>query len=330
MKKMISMLLIGCLALVSTTAFASNVSEEVIKTEDVKSVVEEVAVEKTIEKRAIVVVSFGTSHQDTRKVTLDAIENKVRETYTDYDVYRAYTSDFIARIIQKKENVKVESPDEIFARLVKEGYDEVLVQPLHVIPGLEYSDLVKSFEKYRNEFVRAEIGTPLLYTINTETNRNDYKTLIEVLKEQVTQEKKSVVFMGHGTSHPANASYALLERVFNDLGVANVYIGTVEGYPGITEVKNELKKDKVKNVVLMPLMIVAGDHAKNDMAGDEDDSWKKILQSEGYNVETYLHGLGENEGVQKIYINKVADLIKINETEEIEVNDEVIVEKEEK
>lgn len=323
MKKLISSLLLGLVLTVSTTGFATGVvtKDESIKDikviSEVQTIVEQPVVEKAIEKRAIVIVSFGTSHKDTREVTLDAIENKVRDTYKDYDVFRSYTSDFITRIIEKKENVHIESPDEIFERLIKEGYDEVLVQPLHVIPGLEYDDLLASFNKYKDQFVRAEIGIPLLYTINIEEKINDFEMLVNSLKAQVENQHKSIVFMGHGTTHSANASYALLERMFNDMGFDNVYIGTVEGYPGLKEVENELKEDKVKELVLMPLMIVAGDHAKNDMAGNEDDSWKSILEKDGYKVSTYLHGLGENAEVQKIYIDKVKSLIEV-QNEEVE------------
>ena len=131
--------------------------------------------------------------------------------------------------------------------------------------------------------------------------------MVDALKEQLPafQENEAVAFMGHGTHHPANAAYAALERIFDDQGLKNVFVGTVEGYPELDQVIQRLQVNKIEKVTLMPFMLVAGDHAKNDMAGDEEDSWKTVLKKEGYVVDTYLHGLGENPRIQDIYVQHI-------------------------
>lgn len=261
-------------------------------------------------KKAILVVSFGTSYQDTRKVTLDAVEKKIADTYKEFEVRKAYTSSFIRKKLKKRDNIVIDSPEEALNKLKKEGVSEVIVQPLHVMPGSEYDEIKKVVDKFTADksFGKLVLGRPILY------RQKDYKAAIEALKDQLPKinQHQAVVLMGHGSTHPANSSYALFDYMLKDEGLKNVYIGTVEGTPELDNVIRRLKEDNIKEVTLMPFMVVAGDHANNDMAGDEDDSWKTILKKEGFKVNTYLHGLGENKKIQNIYIQHVKDCIDGN------------------
>lgn len=282
----------------------SNVSGEKEKTNV------QVSSNKKGNKKGILVVSFGTSYGDTRKVTLDAIQEKIANNFKEYIVKRAYTSSIIIKKLKNRDNIIVDSPEEELNKMKEEGFNEVIVQPLHIIPGEEYNELKESVKKFQknNSFGKLVLGRPLLY------RSEDYRKAIEALKYQLPKLDKgqAVVLMGHGTAHPANSSYALLQYTLEEEGMNNVYVGTVEGYPTINNVIRRLKKDNIKEVTLMPFMVVAGDHANNDMAGDENDSWKMVLKSEGFKVNTYIHGLGENEGIRKIYIEHVKDCINGN------------------
>lgn len=262
-------------------------------------------------KKAVVVVSFGTSHKDTRKASIEATENAISKKYPDYDLKRAFTSGFIIKKIKEKEGIEVNNPEEAFKELIEEGYEEVLVQPLHIMQGSEYHDLLETFKTYEKGFKVAKLGRPLLYRVE------DYKDSVKALEDQLPalNDNEAVVLMGHGTHHSANASYAALDSMFKTMGHENVYVGTVEGYPVIDNVIEDLKNDNIKKVTLMPFMIVAGDHAKNDMAGEEEDSWKSILEKEGFEVEIYLHGLGENNSIQEIYAKHLKEELELTSEE---------------
>ncbi|MCY6370726.1 sirohydrochlorin cobaltochelatase [Clostridium ganghwense] len=261
-------------------------------------------------KKAILVVSFGTSYADTRKVTLDAVEKNIAETFKDYEVKKAYTSSIIRKKLKERDGISVDSPEEALNKLKQEGFGEVIVQPLHIIPGIEYDEIKEMVEKFEKDkaFGKLVLGRPILY------RTSDYKAAIDGLKGQLPKmnQQQAVVLMGHGTSHPANSSYALFDYMLKEEGLKNVYVGTVEGTPELDNVIRRLKEDNIKEVTLMPFMVVAGDHANNDMAGDEDDSWKILLKKEGFKVNTYLHGLGENKKIQSIYVQHVKDCIDGN------------------
>lgn len=260
--------------------------------------------EPVADKKGILVVSFGTSYADTRKVTIEACENKITESFPDYEVRRAFTSSIIRNILKDRDNIIVDSPEEALTKMKDDGFTEVIVQPLHIIPGAEYNEMLNTLTDFEANFEKLVIGRPILTTIN------DYKAAVEALKVQLPELNKdqAVVVMGHGTHHPANASYSCLQLVISDM-MSNVFVGTVEGYPTLDDVIAKLKAEGIKEVTLMPYMVVAGDHAQNDMAGDEEDSWKTILKKEGFVVKTYLHGLGENPEYQQIYVNHVQDCI---------------------
>lgn len=264
-------------------------------------------------KKAVLVVSFGTSYHETRKKTIEACEDKIREGLKDYDFYRAYTSNMIIRKLKNRDGIHIDNPIEALDRLYEQGYKEVIVQTLHIICGEEYTKLKEQVESYQNKFEKIILGRPLLTYID------DYKEAIEAMEYQIPQMEKdeAVVFMGHGTFHESHSTYPALEYMMRDHGI-NAYVGTVEGYPELEQVINRLKSENIKIVNLMPFMLVAGDHAINDMAGDEEDSWKTVLEAEGFKVKVYLKGLGENPYIQDKFMKHANECIeKINNLEEI-------------
>ena len=257
-------------------------------------------------KKAILVVSFGTSYADTRAVTIEAIEQKVAETFPDYEMRRAFTSHIIMKILKERDGIEVDDVEQALTKLQKEGFSEVIVQSTHIIPGAEFHDLLKVAHSFAGAFDKLEIGMPLL------SSTDDLQKAAEALKTQMPelQEAESVVFMGHGTHHAANATYAAIERIFEDMDMERVLVGTVEGFPTLESTIKKLRKLAMKKVTLMPMMFVAGDHAQNDMAGDEEDSWKTILTNEGFEVETSLLGMGENAAIQALYIQHIKDAME--------------------
>lgn len=261
--------------------------------------------------KVILVVSFGTTYGETRKLTIDSIEQCIQDRFKDYDMKKAFTSHMIIKVLRERDRYIVDTPEEALEKIVEEGYKEVIVQSLHIMPGEEYEYVERVVESYRQKdvFNKIELGRPILYFKGDgEQLQDDYLMAMEAIKLQMP-ENGSVVFMGHGTTHPANACYSCLQMVLRDHQINNVYIGTVEGYPSLDNIINTLKRDKVEEVTLMPLMVVAGDHCNNDMASDEEDSWKKILEKEGFKVNLYMHGMGENPLFREIFVNHVEDTI---------------------
>ena len=263
-------------------------------------------------KKAILVVSFGTTHEDTMNLTIGKIENIIKEQFQDFEVRRAFTAHGVINVLKKRDGIHVDTPEEAFERLMEEGYEEVFVQPLHIIPGLEFDYIKLIAHKYdkRGNFKKIMVGRPALYFKGfDEEAPDDYQIFIDAIEKTINK-KDNFIFMGHGTLHFANACYSCLQNVLEDNGYKNTFIGNVEGYPTIDDVINWVNKNIIKEATLMPLMLVAGDHAKNDMASDEEDSWKSILESHGVKVNIYLHGLGEIEEFQEIYINHLIDAIE--------------------
>ncbi|MFW6022829.1 MAG: precorrin-4 C(11)-methyltransferase [Halanaerobiaceae bacterium] len=257
-------------------------------------------------KKAILVVSFGTSYEETRAKTIKACEDKIIEQFPDYEIRRAFTSEIIINILKKRDGIKVNNPEKALKELYDQGYQQVIIQPLHIINGHEYHDLLKTAQGFRSYFKDLKIGVPLLY------QKADYFNLAQTLRNELPEpsEDEAIILMGHGSDHPANSAYACLDYVFKDIGLNNYYVGTVEGYPEIEQIITILQKDQIRKVYLTPLMLVAGDHAQNDMVGDDEDSWKNILEKTGYEVEVVLSGMGEYQGVQKQYIEKIRDILK--------------------
>ncbi|MEA1883118.1 MAG: sirohydrochlorin cobaltochelatase, partial [Thermotogota bacterium] len=254
--------------------------------------------------KAMLIVSFGTSHQDAREKTIEMVVKDAKNTFKNFHVKTAFTSSIIRNIL-KKRGESVKSVQEALSDLSKEGYEEVLIQPLHVICGEEFHQILADAQTWKTTFQKLEVGTPLL------TSVADYHDVVKAFENEfnATDQDTAVVFMGHGTEHPANSSYACLQSIVEKNGYHHVFVGTVEGYPEFEDVLATIESAGYQKVKLIPLMLVAGDHAKNDMAGDEPDSWKSILEEKGYTVECVLKGMGENPAIRNIYIEHIWELV---------------------
>ena len=257
-------------------------------------------------KKAILAVSFGTSHEDTRKVTIDAIEDSMREAFPDYPVYRAWTSKMIIRKLKNRDNIIVPTVREAMEQMISDGITDVLVQPTHVINGIENDLMKEDALSYRDSFHSISFGDPLLTT-----EEDSHKAITAIAEEfsNITK-KQALVFMGHGTTHFANSIYAALDYTFKDKGYHNFFLGTVEAYPSMESLKKMVKAYQPEEVVLAPFMIVAGDHAKNDMAGDDPESWYSQFKDEGYEVKAVLKGLGEYKGIRRLFIDHIRAIDK--------------------
>lgn len=193
-------------------------------------------------------------------------------------------------------------------KLYENGYEEIIMQPLHMIPGEEFIYINKIADSFKEKFEILKVGRPIFYYQGIEELPQDYSLFIEATKE-LYEENNAVVLMGHGTAHPANSVYGCLQAVFEDEGYENVFVTTVEGYPNFENVIKRLRRRNISEVTIAPLMVVAGDHARNDMASDEDESLKSMLEAEGIKVNVHMKGLGESEKFNQLYINRIDDLI---------------------
>jgi sirohydrochlorin cobaltochelatase len=264
-------------------------------------------------KKAILVVSFGTTFADTRKLTTEAVRDGIKAAFPDYEVREAFTSRIIIKKLADRDGLKYDTEKQALDRLLADGYTDLVIQPLHVEAGEEYEKLSKAVAGYEKKFSRLVIGRPLLYYTGQEGQKpDDYLIAIKAIQAQLPKlgPGEAVALMGHGGVSPANAAYAALQLKIQDAGLKNVFVFTVEGYPTLDNLKDTLKKNKIKRVTLMPIMLVAGDHANNDMAGDDDESFKSQLIKAGFKVDVYIHGLGENKSIQAIYIQHIKDAIE--------------------
>lgn len=245
------------------------------------------------DKGAVLMVHFGTTYDDTRVLTIDAINAKMRETFPDVEFREAWTSRIILRKL-KARGVERLNPTEALIRLHEEGYTHVLVQSTNIIEGTEMKALRREVESLSLNFRDIRIGNPLLYA------PEDYAVVVKAITGEMNQAVKGgqKLLVGHGTPDAATASYAMFDYMLKSEGHPEYHVGTVEGYPEYDDALRVLKKSKSRVVTLAPLMFVAGDHARNDIAGE----WKENLEKEGYKVNLYLKGLGENPGVQDLFI----------------------------
>ncbi len=256
--------------------------------------------------KAILVISFGTTYKDTLKKSIEACENTLAKKFKGYDLKRAFTSHMVIKKLKRVENIDIDTPTLALERIHLEGYKEVIIQPLHIIPGFEYNNkILKSVEPFKLKFNSIRVGEPLLY------QNSDYTKLLEALKYQIpiVNRSEAVLFMGHGTEHHANSCYSTLQSVIDDQKLP-IHIGCVEGYPEIDLILKRLKERNIVKLHLFPLMLVAGDHAQNDLAGDDPDSWKNILEGEGFKTECHMVGLGENSMVHDMFTEKATKLVK--------------------
>lgn len=257
-------------------------------------------------KKAILVVSFGTSFEETRKVTIDAIENDIAAAYPDYRIYRAWTSKMIIAKLKKRDGIFIPNVREAMEQMAADGITDVVVQPTHVINGIENDLMKEDALAYQSRFDSISFGTPLL------TSEKDSEAVISAIAGEFSwmDEDSALVLMGHGTTHYANSIYAALDYKFKDMGYPHIFLGTVEAYPSMKSLLRMLDTFKPKKLILAPFMIVAGDHARNDMAGDDPESWLCQFQNAGYEARPVLKGLGEYEGIRQLFISHIAAAIE--------------------
>lgn len=281
-----------------------------------------------IGENEILVVSFGTSFNDSRVADIGGVERAIIEAYPDWSVRRAFTSQIIINHIQARDNEKIDNVEQALDRAVANGVKNLVVQPTHLMHGAEYDDLVAAVEAYEDKFESVSISEPLLGEVGadeTEVNTDKENVAKAVTAEAVAtagydslsaaaDEGVAFVFMGHGTSHNAKVTYSQMQTQMNELGYENVFVGTVEGEPEETSCENIIEAVKAAGytkIVLRPLMVVAGDHANNDMAGDEDDSWKSMFLADGSfeAVDCQIAGLGSIADVEKIYVDHLKEVL---------------------
>ncbi len=258
-------------------------------------------------KQAILAVSFGTTYHESRMKTIEAIETDIKKAFPDYELRRAFTSGVIINILKKRDGIYIDSVSEALEKLAIEGFEQIVIQPTLVMGGEENDIMLASVREYEGQFKRVVCGKPLL------SGEEDYQKLVDILNEDTREydsEETKIIWMGHGTEHEANKVYECLNRVFEEKGYTRHHVGTVEAEPDFDHVKEEVKQTDFSRAVLQPLMIVCGDHAHNDMAGDGEDSWKSQLESEGYEVVCRLKGMGELEGVRRLLVNHTREAVE--------------------
>ena len=292
-----------------TAAPVENAEEKTTTAAPETTAAEEKPEDDTAEtKPVILTVSFGTSYNDSRDKTIGAVENAIQAANPDKEVRRAFTSQIIIDKLKERDGLEIDNVEEAFARLEADGVTDLTVQPTHVMSGFEYDDLMEVVKANADKFDSVKVGAPLL------TSDADYVNVITAMTAATSEfddGETAIVFMGHGTEHASNATYAKLQSMLGDAGKKNYYIGTVEAEPTLDDVVAAVKAGGYKRVVLEPLMVVAGDHANNDMAGDEEDSWKTVFEGQGFEVVPILRGLGQIEAIQDMYVDHVKNAAPI-------------------
>lgn len=249
----------------------------------------------------LMVVSFGTSYNDNRRMTVGAIEDAIEKAFPDYSVRRAFTSQIIIDHVKSRDNEIIDNVTEALDRAEKNGVKRLVIQPTHLMNGLEYTDLVNEVAERSDAFEKVSIAEPLL------TSDEDFKAVMTAITEATAEYddgETAICFMGHGTEADSNQIYAKMQDLLTESGYENYFVGTVEATPSLEDVLAKVQAGEYKKVVLEPLMIVAGDHANNDMAGDDDDSWKSQFEASGAfdSIDTQIAGLGEIDAIQQLYV----------------------------
>ena len=274
-----------------------------------------------IGENELLVVSFGTSFNDSRAEDIKGIEDALQEAYPDWSVRRAFTAQIIINHVQARDDEKIDNMDQALQRAVDNGVKNLVVQPTHLMHGAEYDEMVEAIDGYKDKFESVAIAEPMLGEVGDDATviNDDKKAVAEAITDEAVKEAgydsmeaaaedgTAFVFMGHGTSHTANVTYDQMQTQMENLGFTNAFIGTVEGEPEDTACEEVIKKVQdagFKKVVLRPLMVVAGDHANNDMAGDDEDSWKSQFEASGAfdSIDTQIEGLGRIDAVEQLYV----------------------------
>ncbi len=279
-----------------------------------------------IGEKELLVVSFGTSFNDSRVADIKGIEDALAEAFPDWSVRRAFTAQIIINHIQARDGEKIDNMDQALERAVANGVKELLVQPTHLMHGAEYDEMVEALDAYKDKFESITISEPMLGEVGSDATviNADKEAVAKAVVEaaltaaglestdKAAEESTAFVFMGHGTAHVAKVTYSQMQTQMEKLGYQNVFIGTVEGEPEETSCENVIEAVKAAgytNVILRPLMVVAGDHANNDMAGSDDDSWKTMFEAAGLNVTCQISGLGSIPAVQQLYVAHTQDAL---------------------
>lgn len=284
--------------------------------------------EDNIGENELLVVSFGTSFNDSRAEDIGGIEKALEAAYPDWSVRRAFTAQIIINHVQARDDEKIDNVDQALERAVDNGVKNLVVQPTHLMHGAEYDELVEALDNYKDKFETVTVAEPLLGEVGSDAtviNEDKAKVAEAITAEAVKtagydsldaakEDGTAFVFMGHGTSHSAKVSYSQMAAQMEAFSYDNVFIGTVEGEPEDTSCENVIEAVKeagYTKVVLRPLMVVAGDHANNDMAGDDEDSWKSQFTASGYfdSIDTQISGLGRIDAIEQIYVDHTKDAI---------------------
>jgi len=253
-----------------------------------------------IGENELLVLSFGTSFNDSRRLTIGAIEDSLETAFPDYSVRRGFTANIVIDHVNRRDGFLIDDVEASLKRAESNGVKTLVVQPTHLMNGFEYNDLIKEVGDHADSFDKVVFGEPLL------TSDEDFKRVEQAIVEwtkEYDDGKTAICFMGHGTEAESNGVYQKMQELLTADGHTNYFIGTVEAAPTLDDVIASVKKGDYERVILEPLMVVAGDHAHNDMAGDEEDSWKSAFEAEGYKVECLMRGLGENEAIRQIYVD---------------------------
>ncbi|WP_242856564.1 sirohydrochlorin cobaltochelatase [Butyrivibrio sp. AE2032] len=282
-----------------------------------------------IGEKELLVVSFGTSFNDSRAQDIGGIEKALQKAFPDWSVRRAFTAQIIINHVQARDAQKIDNVEQALERAVSNGVKELVIQPTHLMHGAEYDELIEVLDGYKDKFETVAVAEPLLGEVGKDATKinDDKKAVAEAITAEAVKEAgfdsldaakeagTAFVFMGHGTSHTAKISYSQMQTQMNELKYENVFIGTVEGEPEETELSQVIEAVKAKGykkVILRPLMVVAGDHANNDMAGDDEDSWKSGFEADGSfeSVDCQISGLGRIDAVQELYVKHAGAVIK--------------------
>ena len=272
-----------------------------------------------IGEKELLVVSFGTSFNDSRVEDIKGIEDALAEAFPDWSVRRAFTAQIIINHIQARDGEKIDNMEQALDRAVANGVKTLVVQPTHLMHGAEYDEMCEALEEYKDKIETIVVAEPMLGEVGSDATviNADKEAVAKAVvaaaleeagyesTEKAAEDSTAFVFMGHGTAHVAKVTYSQMQTQMQNLGYENVFIGTVEGEPEETACENVIEAVKAAGytkVVLRPLMVVAGDHANNDMAGSDDDSWKTMFEAAGLNVTCQISGLGRIEAVEQLYV----------------------------
>jgi len=262
-----------------------------------------------MKRKGILVVSFGTSYEDARTSCIDPVEALIEKNHPEYEVRRAFTSRRIIKKLKERDGIVINNEIEAIDKMIADGIEEIYLQPLHIMPGYEYEKIQMAVVKARHKYKEGiHLGEPLIFC------EEDYLNIVEALDVELKQLRsnnsiENWLLMGHGTHHPANAIYSCMQLHF-DINDKPFHIAALESFPNLDHTVPQLRKKGIDTIGIMPFMLVAGDHAQNDMAGPDEDSWVNRLSAEGFNVTPKVIGLGALASFQTLFANKVNKLIE--------------------